>query len=227
MENKELTILMKVTSRARPTHLIRCIKDYLYLADNKKDMVWLFSFDYDDDHYNNTGFLDSIAHIIDGDVHFSFGNSKSKIDAINRDVNEFDTKWDILLCISDDQLPVVQGYDSIIRKSMTNDLDSSLWFWDGAQKRINTQEIVGFNYYKRDGFIYDPRFKSFYCDNYAFMTAKKRGKLIDLTTNCIIRHEHPACNHPTSLPQDSLYDRNQKYWTEDEQLFNELLRNGI
>jgi hypothetical protein len=128
--------------------------------------------------------------------------------------------WDILLNLSDDQTCCLAGWDSLIRESMPNDLDASLWFYDGAQPRINTQEIVGYNYYKRTGYIYNPIYKSFYCDNESTEVANMLGKLIK-NPNTIFRHDHPACHHTTSIGHDSLYERNQSAWDHDKELFNQ------
>jgi len=213
-------ILLKFTSRGRPNELMKCIKEYLRLANNPSRIVWLFTFDIDDDKYNSVGFCDSIAHLIDN-PNIVFGSSKNKIYAINRDMETIDKAeidWHILVSASDDQTPIVQGWDSIIRDAMPNDLDASLWFNDGAQPRINTMEIQGHTYFNRLGYIYNPAYKSFYCDNEATDVAQKLGKLIK-SDQCIIRHDHPACKHPTSIKHDSLYDRNQLAWDEDKATF--------
>lgn len=209
-------ILMKVTSRNRPEQLIKCIKAYLELAVDTTAMTWLISLDTDDDKCNSLGFIDSIRTIINEPT-IVFGASYNKIHAINRDV-DYVKEWDILLNISDDQTPCVRGYDEIIRDSMPNDLDASLWFYDGAQPRINTMEIQGRNYYNRLGYIYNPIYKSFYCDNEATEVAYNLEKLIK-SSQCIIRHDHPACHHATSLKHDALYERNQTYWNADQETF--------
>jgi hypothetical protein len=46
------------------------------------------------------------------------GLSKSKIDAVNRDINEYKKHWDIVLLASDDMIPQIKGYDNIIRDNM-------------------------------------------------------------------------------------------------------------
>ena len=114
----EKTILMKVTSRGRPQQLIHAINEYLRLASNPKAMTWLITLDHDDDKCNTVSFCDSLGHILD-EPNIAFGHSDNKIHAINRDVNQLHIHhWDILLNISDDQLPIVQGYDAIIREAM-------------------------------------------------------------------------------------------------------------
>lgn len=209
-------ILMKITSRERPQVLLNTVKKYIDLAANTIDMVWLFSFD-EGDICSSLDFTRQLSDIKQG-LNFVFvsGHSDGKIHAINRDIEKV-SNWDILLNISDDQIPECKNYDDIIRRSMPDDLDSSLWFFDGAQNRINTQEIVGIAYYKRFGYIYNPLYKSFYCDNESTEVATRLGKLIKIE-KCIIRHNHPAINK--SIQEDALYKKNNSYWNQDQQTFN-------
>lgn len=219
------TILMKVTSRQRPQILLETVRKYIEKAANTQDMVWLFSFDEDDEAYRKMEFslalIDLIQPTGQGDKSLVvIGKSTGKIDAINRDVNNFPYAWDILLNISDDQRPIVTGYDDIIRRTMPDDLDASLWFNDG-QPRINTQEIQGRAYYERFGWIYHPDFKSLFCDNLATDMAIRLGKCMRSSLQ-IIKHHHPAWGGTESFKSDDLYKRNDKFWEQDQATFERL-----
>ncbi len=218
-------ILMKVTSRDRPETLLNTVKEYVKLAENTKDMYWLFSFDLDDQKYNDMQFQLDLMESINGNGMIYWGYSKNKIEAINAGVNGFPFEWDILLNISDDQLPVVKGYDNIIREQMT-DLDLSLWFSDGRQNKINTQEIVGRKYYERFNYIYHPFYKSFFCDNEATEVGAVLGK-IKRVNKCIIKHYHPAWDKNSHLKVDDLYKRNDQYWNHDQELYNARKSQGF
>jgi hypothetical protein len=214
------TILCKVTSRGRPDELIYCISKHIELSENPTALKWLISLDFDDEKSNSKDLIDKIHELTNyGKIVFS--KSNSKIHAINRDVNDYEHEWQILLNISDDQIPEVKGWDSIIRDSMPNDLDRSLWFYDGWQRRINTQEILGYNYYKRDNYIYHPDFKSFFCDNLSTRIAQKRGKLLKFN-HCIIRHFHPGWTKQTHMKDDETYNKCKPDWKHDEDLYNKL-----
>ena len=215
------TILMKVTSRGRPSILLETITQYVSLANNTNDMVWLFTFDADDRTCFDID--DKIKKIIKTDKYIiskQLVSNANKIEAINRDINELvEPKWDILLNISDDQRPIRKGYDDLIRNAMPNHLDASLWFWDGHQNRINTQEIVGKAYYDRFKSIYYNEYKSFFCDNEATEVALALDKFVR-SPICIIKHFHPQwMQNKGPIPQDELYKRNDKYWTHDEALY--------
>jgi hypothetical protein len=216
-KQSDFVILMKITSRSRPDQLLRVVKLYKERASNPVRLKWLFSFDSNDDSVTEL-LLSRLNEILSGfDVQIVKGESDGKIDAINRDVNQFPHDWDILLNISDDQIPEIHGYDEIIRLAMPTDLDASLWFFDGAQPRINTMECQGRAYYERLKYIYNPCYKSFYCDNEATEVAQRLGKLIK-SERCIIRHHHPAIVR--TVQNDALYDKNQKYWDQDKAMFN-------
>jgi hypothetical protein len=124
---------------------------------------------------------------------FIFGDSKSKVDAINRDM-ELYNDWDIVLLASDDMTPIVKGYDNIIRNNMKNhypDTDGVLWFNDGYQEnRLNTLCILGKKYYDRFNYIYNPEYKSVWSDNEFMDVANLLGKQTYFN-NVIIKHEHP------------------------------------
>ena len=219
-----LTLLMKVTSRQRPTILLETVRQYIEMAEDTRNMVWLFSFDEDDESCRSAEFTSNLQNLIEptGTGMKSlcvWGKSSYKIEAINRDINNehFKAHWDILLNISDDQRPIVKGYDNIIRRAMPDDLDASLWFSDG-QPRVNTQEIIGRSYYNRFGYIYHPDYKSLWCDNESTEAAYRLGKQIK-SSQQIVRHIHPAWGGSYSLPNDTLYERNNKFWNEDEATF--------
>ena len=222
-------ILMKVTSRERPEQLLKTVNAYLELANNPVAMTWLFTLD-EDDIRSGPVIIPKIIDLFDqkglmtGLIKFRIGDSKNKIDAINRDVSGHDSPWDILLNISDDQHPIVKGYDDKIRNAMPDDLDASLWFFDGAQPRLNTQEIVGRNYYNRFGYIYHPDYKSLFCDNEAHDVAVKLGKQIK-SEECIIKHFHPAC--VPGIKSDELYKKNEGFWHQDQNVYESRKRQNF
>ena len=211
-----MVILMKVTSRGRPDVLYQTIQKYLSLANNTSDMRWVYSLDEDDNR------LSEYAWTSGNNTHAN--PPSNKITAINSNIPK--SGWDILLNISDDQIPIRQGYDDMIRKAMPDSLDASLWFNDGWQNRINTQEIVGRKYYERFGYVYHPEYKSFFCDNEATLVAQRIGKQIK-NNKCIIRHDHPLWNNNSHVPLDDLYKSNNQYWKHDEDLFIKRQANGF
>lgn len=220
-------LLMKVSSRERPSILLETVRQYIEKANDTKNIVWLFTFDKDDKSCTSVDFSNKLLELIQVTEQGSkslvvHGKSESKIHAINRDINNehFKSDWDILVCASDDQRPIFNGWDNEIRNAMPDSLEASLWFNDGVQSRINTMEILGKNYYNRFGYIYYPEYKSFFSDNESTLVAQKLGKQIKFN-KCIIKHEHYAANGAVQF--DSLYEKNNKHWKHDEDLYNSRL----
>lgn len=209
-------ILLKITSRERPTALLKCLDATMKNARNPESIRVLVSLDTNDQTANNI----LIEQLQAYKANVYFGVSNSKIHAINRDIETFTTleDWHILVNLSDDQICQQNGWDQIVRETMPNDLDWSLWFYDGLQKAINTMEIVGRKYYERTGVVYHKEYKSFYCDEESTMVAKMLKRQIK-DPRLLFYHDHPAGKGNKNL--DDLYNRNQVHWNEDKALFNQ------
>jgi hypothetical protein len=146
----------------------------------------------------------------------------SKIEACNANMNEIDWNWDIVVLVSDDMIPRIQGYDDVIRNHMLArfpDTDGILWFNDGYRgEELNTLNIFGRKMYERLGFMYNPVYKSFFCDNE--ITDLCKGELKEKSQYIpysIIRHEHPGTGFAQNM--DSLYQRNSMYFYEDAKTY--------
>lgn len=217
-----MRILVKYPSRDRADQFLRVLKKYVEMADDMDNILWLFSFDDDDTSMYEMG--KSIAALgVTGEIRF--GPRKTKVDAINRDINSLPDPWDILLVVSDDMEPIVKGWDTHIREAMKQyrpDLDGSLWFPDGKQKDICTLPCVGRKYYERTMEVYDHRFISVFCDNLHTYQAKALGKLTFVDT-VIVQHRHWA--NFSDVKRDPLYLENetQKIWDTDKALYESIM----
>jgi hypothetical protein len=155
-----------------------------------------------------------------------YGNSDSKIHAINRDIELVD-EWDIVLLASDDMTPKVKGYDNIIRDRMKEfypDTDGILWFNDGHQgNKLNTLSILGKKYYDRFGYIYQPEYKSVWSDNEFMMVGNLLGKQTYMD-EVIIEHEHPDWGYGN---RDIIHQINSKNESHDRNLFMNRKNNNF
>lgn len=218
MKNKDdKLLLMKFTSRSRFNQLLDCVNRYVVNAKDKSKMIWLFTFDADDETFDENSFQ-TFLNNLEVDYKYSVGNSLNKIHAINRDIDII-KEWDVLVNISDDQMPIVSHYDYFIRNEMDEENSLSLWFFDGHQNRVNTQEIVGYNYYKNLGYVYHPSYKSYFCDNEATEVGFALGKMKKIEQS-IIRHYHPHWETNSFIKEDDLYRKYQGYWKCDEENYN-------
>jgi hypothetical protein len=151
-----------------------------------------------------------------------YGNNHSKIEAVNADINSVPWQWDIVLLVSDDMIPLYNGYDDVIRNHMIAkfpDTDGIIWINDGTQgNNLNTISIMGRKMYDSFGYIYHPSYRSLFCDTE--FTDLCKGNLSSKCTylpHMLIRHEHPGTGFPEK--DDALYKRNQQYWHTDMETY--------
>lgn len=203
----KLKILLKFPSRSRPDKLMLVYKKYIDFADDPESIQGLITLDSDD--ITVTEELQQSLMAIHANTIIKIGYSGNKIAAVNRDM-EHAGQFDVLLLASDDMIPIVKGYDTIIREKMTSlypDTDGVLWFNDGYQgQRLNTLCILGKAYYDRFNYIYHPSYKSEWCDNEFTEVANQLGKQTYFE-RVIIRHEHPT-TMPHLTRDDALYKKN-------------------
>lgn len=223
-----MNILVKLPSRERPDQFMDVMRENVATCDDLSRVHWLFSFDHDDQTMWGIGAeLGSLP--IEGTIRF--GHSKSKVEAINRDIGGLNepgniVPWEILLVLSDDMRPVFKGWDTVIREAFAEcytDGDGLIWFPDGYQKDICTIPCMGRKYYERTGWVYDPRFKSVFCDDLQTRQARDAGKLT-YVDHQLFRHAHPA--NDGKVRPDALHKRNetQAIWDKDKALYNKLIR---
>lgn len=212
-----MKLLIKFPTRGRVNQFFKVFDLYYTFLDDIENTKFLISCDIDDISMNNVEVINKIGTY--KNVEIKFGNNKSKIEAINADMI-LQQDFDIVLLASDDMIPQVKGYDTIIRTNMATyfaDTDGILWFNDGYQgSNLNTLCILGKKYFKRFNYIYHPDYKSLWCDNEFMEVGNYLGKqkYID---QIIIKHKHPDAD--SSIAYDELYHRNIKLDAVDRKTF--------
>ena len=209
-----MNILFKITTRSRRSNFLRAYDSIINNITSDNYHV-LISVDEDD----STMFpLPTLV----GNHTFAVGNSLNKVHAINRDVNDFSYKWDILVNVSDDQMFTVKGFDDIIRGEFmftwqlsggkiydtTTKLNKVVHFPDQHQgANCMTMSIIGYDYYIKDMHIYNPEFESLWVDIVAQEQAQIRGcyKYVDKQ---IFVHLHPSFG---DCPYDEQYRKTEDW----------------
>jgi hypothetical protein len=215
-----MNILLKCPTRSRPQRVIATLAKYIHLATQKNKIGIAVSCDEDDTSMTRNLVKEELQRTM-SPVAWSrvfYGNSKSKIQACNANIAEVDYPWDIVVLVSDDMIPQVSGWDDVIRSHMMSrfpDTNGILWFNDGYQgEKLNTLCVYGRKMYEEFGHIYEPSYKSLFCDTE--LTDRCRTDLKDrclYVPYAIIRHEHPGTGYAQN--NDALYQHNQKFWNED------------
>lgn len=155
-------------------------------------------------------------------VTFAWGLSKNKIHAINRDIPK--EGWDIIVDVSDDFVFTKKGFDNVIRKYCG--LDDCLHFpepFANKQSRLNRNDDIiimacmGRDYFNRTGYIFNPAYKSLFCDNELTAVAKKSG-CYKLIVQQIFYHAHPQAGF--GRPDDQT-KYTESFWNEDKKIYEE------
>jgi len=212
-----MKILLKCPTRSRPQKVLQTLKSYIRLAAHPEQLGIAVSCDTSDSSMINVSELrTAISKCAWSQIFHS--DNRTKIEACNANMNEISWDWDIVVLVSDDMIPQIRGYDDVIRNYMIAkfpDRNGILWFNDGAQgDKLNTLSIYGRVFYESQGFMYNPEYKSLFCDTE--LTDQCRREYKDICTYipyCIIRHEHPGTGYAQNM--DSLYQTNQRYWSQD------------
>ena len=184
-----MKLLIKFPTRNRPNKFLKTLVRYIDYLDDKTTKI-VVTCDNDDVTMKDDYIKEVILNY--DNVELLSGNHKSKIEAVNADLDKFD--FDIVLLASDDMIPMVKGYDTIIKNKMMEhypDTDGVLWFNDGYQgNKLNTLSIMGKKYYDRFNYIYSPDYLSVWCDN-EFMDVANILNKQTYFDEVIIKHEHP------------------------------------
>ena len=209
-------ILIKFPTRDRPNMFFNVLNTYIKYLSKKHDVEFLVTCDTDDPSMNNPNSIQKLNSYTN--LKYFFGNNKNKIEAVNADMEKA-SDFDFLLLASDDMIPQMHGYDNIIFENFQKffpDFDGVLWFNDGlVGKALNTLSIMGKKYYNRFNYIYNPIYKSYYCDGEFTIIANALKKQIYIDT-VIIKHFHVS--HGLAV-KDNLFNKNYKYWEEDQNTF--------
>lgn len=212
-------LLLRMPTRGRPEQAIAVLTEYRRLAADHVAIEVII--DEDDVLTNETRVL---KRLYDLDCTVTVGKHKSKIDAVNGGRVD---DWAILALISDDMVPVVEGYDRRIVADMRERfpfLDGAIYYDDGYNKDhvrsgnpiLCTLPIMGRHLWEQFGYVYYPAYGSLYSDDEQtqILTEMRRLAFIDAR---IIEHRHHAAG---KAPFDMLYKFNDEKWGKaDQQLF--------
>jgi hypothetical protein len=221
-----LKLLIKFPTRGRPEKFFQVLDLYYNKATNKTNLAFIISCDIDDATMNNPQVIQKLEEFSKKcKLLYYFGHNKTKVQAINADMEKIEG-WNILLLASDDMIPVVEGYDEIIRNDMWlyhRNTDGVLWYNDGGQDKINTLAILGYRYYKRFNYIYNPEYISLWCDNEFTDVSVILGKYYK-TDQIIIEHAHPVYQKTNF---DMLYARNESFFNSDKLIYEKRAKQNF
>lgn len=215
MQSDKKHLLLKYPTRQRPGKFMANLNAYLEKLSGKHKITLVVSMDTDDILCNNGGiqrFLDN-KKSDNVDVIYSYGESKGKIAAINRDIPT--TDWDIVVSTADDMEPVENGWDDIIVTDMLNefpDLFGSINYNNDPRleskgeegfKTLITLPVLGRKLYDYFGYIYNPEYRSEWCDNEQTIVYDSLGVLRHVNKRPII---HKWDENQDDLMRKNMYE---------------------
>jgi len=210
-EVPKYNILIKIASRSRPKALMQCVESFLVNASSKHDIRILITADNDDPSMKDWIYNDPRVEVC-------YGNSKSKISAINADIN--DKSFDILIAAADDQRANMSGYDELIAQEMYYNfpnLDGAINFHDGhVHRKLMTIPVIGYNLYKKFNYVYHPDYLSLWCDNEMTDLYNQLNR-VKYSEQVPIEHIHFSTG---KTPVDGLYRKNDKDHVVDNAKFD-------
>lgn len=211
-----MTICFNYASRSRSGKFFEGLDNICQLSASQ-DYFIVAKLDEDDGCMNNPDVharLGSYPELI-----VKWGHSKSKIHAINRDLNGL-PPFDILINFSDDMRFITQGFDEQIRNDFRKffpDGDGVVSYPDGyAPPTLSTMSIMGKKYFDRFGYVYHEAYYSLWCDNEFSEIAQSLGKFQYVPIQ-LYEHRHYA---PGKAQKDNLYRRNDTYH-QDKQIYEQ------
>lgn len=209
-----MRLLYKFASRSRPAKLFAAL-DNMQSMMHHDDYVICVSCDTDDP----TMFNDEVKEKIYTykNTLLWYGTSENKVAAINRDV-VFVDNWDILINMSDDMEFIQPGFDvTIIKDYKSFAIGDVLMHYpdQAAGQALITMAIMDKKYYDRFGYIYNPEYKSLFCDNEQQEVAKLLGRYVFIKKR-LFNHNHPAWG---LAPVDDLMRHTESFFAEDEATF--------
>lgn len=214
-----MKLLIKFASRSRFDKLMACLKNIRKLA--KGDYHILLTLDTDDasiDHLKLSEYQNKY-----GGVTIVYGASKSKVHAINRDINIVSYEWDVLLNMSDDMVFTEPGFDLQILEEFKN-FKGLLHLPDGfANERLVTMAIMHREYYKKFGYIYHPSYISLWCDNEQTDVAKLLNEY-KYVNKRLFYHDHP---NNTGVALDLQYRHTESFYSIDGTTYHERKQNNF
>lgn len=217
-----MKFLFKYPTRGRPDWFKETLTAYHQKLSASHECQFLVTMDEDDPTMNNDAmrqWLDSHKHL-----YYGYGPAAGKIHAINRDMPK--EGWDVVVLVSDDMLPLVNGFDDIIAQDMQRCLpafDGVLHYWDHYRPKeddIVTWTVMGRAFYEQYGFLYYPAYKGMWCDNELTDISRIWGKYARCDAE-IIKHQWQKYG------VDAIYERDNDNFHADKTLYEARKAQGF
>jgi hypothetical protein len=221
-----MKICCKYATRKRPELFCKTLHEWVKHLSGLHEIHFIISIDEDDEsmqrHSVKRALYEAEQHERTS-ISVYTGKPEGKIPAINRDIDKC-KDFDIIICVSDDMVPIKDYYDDRIARDMRDyfpDFDGCLHYNDGqVNHQLMTLSIMGKKYFDRFGYIYHPSYTSLWCDNEAMEVAKQLGKYLYIEDVII---EHQWKRHG----DDTIYKVSESNYQRDRAVFDQRREAGF
>lgn len=236
---EELKILLKIPTRGRG---LKHLYQWWEKAHSPNNIEMIVSVDNDEGPELEAEFSIQILPVAFYHSNIYASPRTNKIHAFNRDIDKAKTDWDILV-IGQDDLKVMQDWDKIIRDAFADrDLYRAKWFdtepdevtsahprakkfRKGSPQFLSSficmHTVMGRYLYEDFGYVYNPIYKNFGCDDEYTHVCRHRG-VIDWVGKRPYMHIHAS--YPGGIPNDQVYQDAVPTIQTDHQTFHRRLR---
>lgn len=191
-------ILLKYPSRERPDLFKQRANEWLGMSSGNNEIKMVVTADEDDVTMNNKDIKDFCNNM---GIVINFHSDNTKISACNKDIPS--EGWDYLLLISDDMECIRQNWDNIVCELFRNEDTETIWFDDGLNHSLCTFSVMKKQFYDRFGYVYNPEYKSVFCDNEFTSVSIRLGVMVKSGVS-IVRHNWVGLSR-----KDALHQRNE------------------
>lgn len=190
-----MVILIQFPTYGRSEKFLAVFREYLKKSSGNHYLIFNINCDVEDESMNNDYIklrIQYYTHNYENVQYFvNYDQDTNKISAINSHIDN--KAFDVVICASDDMVPVVKNWDDIIVDNMIKyfpELDGCLHFNDGnVRDSLITFSIMGKALYDHFGYIYHPDYKALYCDN-EFTDCVRSMNKVAYIDQVIVTHQH-------------------------------------
>lgn len=220
-----MRICYSFPSRSRKDRFFKALENIQDMSMSDNYFV-IAKLDTDDETMNNDAVKDALHWF--PEVTVKWGTSKSKVDAVNRGLEDL-PPCDIIIIMSDDIVWDSFGFDDDIRdafKKYFPKLDGTVHFpEDHGKHNTIIVSMLGINLFKQLGYLYYPKYISVYPDNDFTEMTKKMGKYAFVNKR-LFTHAHPIWN---LAEWDEQYRASESadVYKKDREVFNKRKANNF
>lgn len=222
-----MRFLFKYPTRSRPDWFKKTLREYYQRLSGEHEYYFLIAMDTDDFSMQRSRFISMRAWLdMQKDLAYYYLSHKNKIDACNSGIEHLLWQWDVVILISDDMVPTVDGFDDIIATDMAThfpDFSGCLHYWDHYRPKedpVVTWTVAGRGFYDRYGCLYHPDYKSVWCDNELTDVAESWGKLVHCDAEIV---KHYWMKHGT----DASYQKGNDDFAADKETYERRKEEGF